>query len=69
MANLLLSNAGASVADPILKGLGIEWVINPTTMDVATFADAWIDQATGIPGTASIKGSLSPAAHPAGSVP
>lgn len=62
MASLLLNSAGASAADPVLKGLGIEWVITPTTMDVTTFVDAWIDQATGIPGTASIKGSLSPAA-------
>jgi len=62
MGNLLLNNAGASATDPILKGLGIEWVINPVTMDVASFVDAWIDQATGIPGSASIKGSLSPAA-------
>jgi hypothetical protein len=62
MATLLLNGAGGSAADPILKGLGLEWVIAPTTMDAAVFSDAWVDQATGIPGTASIKGSLSPAA-------
>ena len=62
MTDLLLNGAGASAADPILKGLGLEWVINPVSMDVATLNDAWIDQATGIPGSASVKGSLSPAA-------
>lgn len=62
MANLLLNGAGASAMDPILKGLGLEWVICPASMDVAVLVDAWIDQASGIPGAASVKGSLSPAA-------
>lgn len=62
MTALLLNSAGTSAADPILKGLGIEWVIEPSSMDAASVTDAWIDQATGIPGTASIKASLSPAA-------
>lgn len=58
---LLLNSAGASAADPILKNLGIEWVIAASSMDVATFTDAWIDQSSGFPGTSSVKGSLSPA--------
>lgn len=59
---LVLNSAGASAADPILKNLGIEWVIAASTMDVATFTDAWIDTTATFPGTNSVKSSLSPAA-------
>lgn len=58
---LLVNGAGASAADPILNGLGLEWVIAASTMDAATFTNAWIDQAAGFPGTTSITGQLSPA--------
>lgn len=60
--SILLNGAGASASDPILKGLGLEWIIAASTMDVATLTDAWIDSAAGFAGTNSIKASLSPAA-------
>lgn len=50
---VLLNGAGGSAADPILSGLGFEWVIQPTTMDVAAVGGIWIDTAAGIPGTTS----------------
>ena len=56
---VLLNSAGTSAADPILNGLGFEWVIEPTTMDVATVGGVWIDTSAGIPGTTSA--TLSPA--------
>jgi hypothetical protein len=60
---MLMNSAGGSAADPILNGLGGQWVIGASTMDVATFVDAWIDTANAtIPGTTSVKASLSPAA-------
>jgi len=59
---ILLNGAGISAADPILKGLGFEWIIAASTMDIATLTDAWIDTASGFPGTNSVKSSLSPAA-------
>lgn len=59
---MTLNSAGNTAADPILNGLGGQWVIGASTMDVASFVDAWVDQAAGIPGTTSIKSSLSPAA-------
>jgi hypothetical protein len=55
---VLLNSAGTSAADPILHGLGFEWVISPTTMDVATVVGAWIDTTAGIPGSTSA--TLSP---------
>jgi hypothetical protein len=58
---LLLNGAGASAADPILKNLGIEWIIAASTMDIATLTDAWIDQVAGFPGTNSVKANVSPA--------
>lgn len=48
---VLLNSAGSTANDPILHGLGFEWVIEPTTMDVATVAGAWVDTSAGIPGT------------------
>lgn len=60
--SILLNGAGASAADPILKGLGFEWILAASTMDIATLTDAWIDTAAGFPGTNSVKSSLTPAA-------
>jgi hypothetical protein len=60
--SLLMNLAGTTAADPILKNLGIEWIIAASTMDIATFTDAWIDTAAGFPGTNSVKSSLTPAA-------
>lgn len=59
---VILSGAGTSAADPILKGLSGELVIGSATFDTATFNDAYIDTNATIPGTNSIKASLSPAA-------
>lgn len=59
---LLMNGAGGSAADPILKSLGLTWVLAASTMDIAELVDTWIDQAAGFPGTTSVKGSLSPAA-------
>ena len=62
MAGITLNSAGASAADPILENLLLDWVFFSTSMDVAVVNDAFIDQATGFPGTNTIKASLSPAA-------
>ncbi|MEZ0147936.1 MAG: hypothetical protein AB9Q19_01250 [Candidatus Reddybacter sp.] len=62
MTQITLNSAGASAADPILKSLLMDWVFFSTSMDVATINDAFIDTATGFPGTNTIKSSLSPAA-------
>lgn len=59
---ILVNGAGGSTADPILKGLGVEWRFAASTMDIATLTEAWIDTAAGFPGTNSVKASLSPAA-------
>lgn len=59
---ILLNGSGTSASDPILRNLGMEWVIGPSSMDVATFTEAWIDQVAGFPGSSSIKASLSPSA-------
>lgn len=58
---LLVNGAGASAADPILKGLGIRLIFGASSMDIASITNAWIDQAAGFPGTNSVSGSLSPA--------
>lgn len=58
---VLLNSAGASAADPILDGLPLDLVIAASSMDVATFNDAFVDQASGFPGTNSVKASVSPA--------
>ncbi len=60
--SVILNAAGVSANDPILKGLSGELVIGSSTFDTATFADAWLDTAATIPGTNSIKASVSPAA-------
>jgi hypothetical protein len=57
---ILLNGAGTSAADPILKNLGLYWFIAASTMDIATFTEAWIDQDNTFPGTNSVKASLSP---------
>lgn len=57
---ILLNSAGASAADPILKGLGLEVIVGASSMDIATFDNIWIDQAAGFPGTNSVKASLTP---------
>ena len=58
---LLLNGAGASAADPILKNLGLGLVFFASSLDVATVNGAWIDQASGFPGTNTVASSLSPA--------
>jgi hypothetical protein len=60
--SILLNSAGGSAADPILKNLGFTWIIAASSMDVASFTDAWIDTSAGFAGTNSVKSSLSPAA-------
>jgi len=62
MSQITLNGAGASAADPILKSLLLDWVFFSTSMDVAVVNDAFIDTATGFPGTNTIKSNLSPAA-------
>jgi hypothetical protein len=59
--SILLNGAGASAADPILHGLAFKWVFAASTMDVATFTNAWIDTNNTFPGTNSVSGTLSPA--------
>lgn len=60
---MLLNGAGLSAADPILKGLGVEWRFASSTMDIASLVEAWIDTNSVIfPGTTSVKVGLSPAA-------
>lgn len=58
---LLVNSAGATAADPLLKGIPFQWVIGASSMDVATFTDAWIETTSTIPGTGgSVKASLHP---------
>lgn len=59
---LLVNSAGVSAADPILDGLTCQFVFSASSFDVATVVEAWMDQASGFPGTASVKSSLTPAA-------
>jgi len=59
---LLINGAGASAADPILDGLNAQFVFAASSFDVATVVEAWLDQASGFPGTSSVKSSLTPAA-------
>lgn len=62
MTQKTLNSAGNTVADPILKDLLIQWIFFASSMDVAAINDAFIDAATGFPGTNTVKASLSPAA-------
>ena len=55
-----VNGAGGSAADPVLKGLGVDVVLYPSSADVSTFNDAFIDAATGFPGTNSFKSNVSP---------
>lgn len=59
---LTLNSAGGAEADPILAGLGVKLIAGASSMDVATVIEAFIDSATGFPGSVSIKANLSPAA-------
>ncbi len=59
---ITLNGAGSIQADPILEGLGIQLVGSASSMDVTAINDAFVDGATGFPGTTSIKASLTPAA-------
>lgn len=54
-------SAGESAANPVLNGLGGQWVFGASSADIASFVDAWLDQAATMPGTTSVKGSVSPA--------
>lgn len=58
---LLLNGAGASAADPILKGLGVEVGADASSMNLAQVNDAAIDAAGGFPVTSSVRSLLSPA--------
>ncbi|MEO0852260.1 MAG: hypothetical protein AAFY15_01980 [Cyanobacteria bacterium J06648_11] len=53
-------NAGESAANPILKGLGLEHIIIPTSADVEQNLGAFLDQAPGFPGTNDVSNNLSP---------
>lgn len=59
---LLVNSAGVSAADPILAGLQAQFVFAASSFDVATVVEAWLDQASGFPGTSSVKSSLTPVA-------
>ena len=59
---LLLNGAGGAQADPILAGLGIQVVGAATAADVTSILDAFIDSATGFPGSTTVKSALTPAA-------
>ncbi len=59
---LLVNSAGVSAADPILTGLNAQFVFSASSFDIATVTEAWLDQASGFPGTSSVKSSLTPAA-------
>lgn len=59
---ILINSAGGSAADPILSGLGIQLFGAASSMDIDTVNDAFIDSATGFPGTTTVKSSLTPAA-------
>ncbi|NOZ68023.1 MAG: hypothetical protein GXP46_01940 [Deferribacteres bacterium] len=61
MGLLLLNGAGTDSTDPILKGLGFDFIISPESMDVADVNDVGIDNATGFPITNSVLTSLHPA--------
>ena len=58
---LLLNLAGATIADPILKGLGVEVGADASSMNLAQVNDAAIDQAPGFPVTNTVRALLSPA--------
>lgn len=57
---LLVNGAGGSAADPILHGLRAQFVFATSSFDVASVTNAWMDQAAGFPGTASVSASLTP---------
>ena len=59
--SLTLNGAGVSQADPILAGLGIQLVGAAPNIDVTAVNEAFIDAATGFPGTTTVKSSLTPA--------
>ena len=59
---LLINGAGVSAADPILDGLQAQFIFAASSFDVATVVESWLDQASGFPGTSSVKASLTPAA-------
>jgi len=61
MASKLLNGAGVNSGDPILKGLGFDFIIAPSSMDVADVNDVGIDTASGFPVTNSVLASLHPA--------
>ena len=58
---LLLNGAGASAADPILKGLGVEVGADAATMNLAQVNDAAVDPSGGFPVANSVRALLSPA--------
>lgn len=58
---LLVNGAGVSAADPILAGLNAQFVFAASSFDVAEIVEAWLDQASGFPGSSSVKSSLTPA--------
>lgn len=59
--SLLINGAGGSSSDPILTGLGLEPVVDASSVDLSALTNVWIDQAAGFPGTNSQSASLSPA--------
>jgi len=60
MALILLNGAGTNAADPILKGLGFDFILAPSGMDVADVNDAGIDPATGFPISNTVLSTLHP---------
>lgn len=56
-----LNSAGGSAADPILNGIRMAMIALSASMDVAQINEAYIDQASGFPGTNTIRSSLTPA--------
>lgn len=54
MSLKLLNGAGTDVNDPILKGLGMIWIISPESMDVSSVTNFWLDSSSGFPGTNSV---------------
>ena len=59
---ITINGAGGAQANPILQGLGIQLVSASSSMDIANVVDAFIDGATGFPGTTTVKSALTPAA-------
>jgi hypothetical protein len=59
---LTINGAGSTAADPLLAGLTGRFAFAASSMDVAVVDEAALDQASGFPGTNSVKSSLSPAA-------